>query len=51
MKFETLMLQSLFIACLLICLLTLGALLTSPTTVSNIAASHAPVAAAASSAS
>jgi hypothetical protein len=45
MKFETLMLQSLFLACLLVCLLTLGAMLTSHITPSNIATSHAPVAA------
>jgi hypothetical protein len=48
MKFETLMLHSLFAACMLVCLLTLGAMLTSPTTVPDIAASHAPVAAIAS---
>ncbi|MBB6242540.1 hypothetical protein [Rhodanobacter sp. MP1X3] len=45
MKFETLMLQSLFAACLLICLLTLGAMLTSQITVPSVAVSHAPVAA------
>lgn len=43
MKFETLMLKSLFTACMLACLLTLGAMLASPTTVSNTAANHAPV--------
>ncbi len=44
MKFETLMLQSLFAACLLICVLTLGAMLTSQVTVSNnVAVNHAPV--------
>jgi hypothetical protein len=48
MKFETLMLHSLFAACMLICLLTLGAMLTLPAAVPNIAASHAPVAAIAS---
>ena len=51
MKFETLMLHSLFAACLLVCVLTLGAMLTSQATVSNVAANHAPVAASASSAS
>jgi hypothetical protein len=45
MKFETLMLQSLFAICLLICVSTLGAMVTSQTTVSRVAASHAPVAA------
>ncbi|GAB2543380.1 hypothetical protein [Rhodanobacter koreensis] len=50
MKFETLMLQSLFAVCLLICVFTLGAMLTSQTTVSKVAASHAPVAAVTSSA-
>jgi hypothetical protein len=49
MKFETLMLHSLFAICLLVCVLTLGAMLTSQATVSNIAASHAPAAAMASS--
>ncbi|MBB6188352.1 hypothetical protein [Rhodanobacter sp. MP7CTX1] len=51
MKFETLMLHSLFAACLLICVLTLGAMLTTQTTVSNVAASHAPAAVSANSAS
>lgn len=50
MKFENLMLQSLFTACLLICVFTLGAMLTSQTTVSKVAASHAPVTAVANSA-
>jgi hypothetical protein len=49
MKFESLMLQSLFGACLLICVLVVGAMLTSPTT--SVAASHAPVAATTASAS
>lgn len=43
MKFETLMLHSLFAASLLICVLTLGAMLTSHPTVASVAASHAPV--------
>ncbi|WP_168172533.1 hypothetical protein [Rhodanobacter sp. C05] len=51
MKFETLMLQTLFSACLLICLLTLGAMLTTQVPVSGIAASQAHVAAVATSAS
>ena len=45
MKFENLMLQTLFSACLLICVLTLGAMLTTHTSVPNVAANHAPVAA------
>lgn len=45
MKFESLMLQSLFAVCLLICVSTLGAMLTSQTNVSKVAANHAPVAA------
>jgi hypothetical protein len=49
MKFETLMMQSLFTACLLICLLTLGAMLTSQTTVSKKAVGHTPVTAMAKS--
>ena len=43
MKFETLMLHSLFAACLLICVLTLGSMLTSKAPVSSIAATHAHV--------
>ena len=39
MKFETLMLQSLFTACLL----TLGSMLVAPTNVSKVATSQAPV--------
>lgn len=42
MKFESLMLQGLFGACLLICMLVVGAMLTSPT--ASVAASHAPTA-------
>ncbi|MFC5742097.1 hypothetical protein [Dyella tabacisoli] len=38
MKFETLMLQGLFAACLLICLLTLGAMLTTQAMVPDVAA-------------
>ena len=45
MKFETLMLQTLFSACLLVCLLAMGAMLTTHVTVSKVAANHAPVAA------
>jgi hypothetical protein len=51
MKFETVILQSLFAACLLVCLLTLGAMLAPHTTASNIAANHAPVTTSAGSAS
>ena len=42
MKFESLMLQSLFGACLLICVLIVGSMLASPAT--RVAASHVPVA-------
>jgi len=49
MKFETLMLHSVFAACLLVCVLTLGAMLTSQATVSSTSAAHAPVAAVPSS--
>ncbi|HEY8681774.1 MAG TPA: hypothetical protein VIM06_01265 [Rhodanobacter sp.] len=48
MKYETLMLQTLFSACLLVCLLVMGAMLTSKAPVSTVAVHHAPVAAAAS---
>jgi hypothetical protein len=41
MKFETLMLHSLFTACLLVCVLTLGAMLTSHTHTFNSAGNHA----------
>ncbi len=47
MKFENLILQSLFAACLLVCVLVMGAMLTSHVNVSSVADSHAPVAAAA----
>lgn len=47
MKAETVILQTLFAACLLVCLLVLGAMLTSHATVASLAAStaHTPVAA------
>ncbi|WP_168170823.1 hypothetical protein [Rhodanobacter sp. C01] len=45
MKFETLMLQTLFSACLLICLLAMGAMLTTHVNVAKVADSDAPVAA------
>jgi hypothetical protein len=45
MKFETLMLQSLFAACLMICLGTFGAMLLSPAPAVTLAANHAAVAA------
>ncbi len=48
MKFETLMLHALFGASLLVCVLVLGAMLNPHTT--SVATSHAPVAAAVSSA-
>ncbi|MFC5435260.1 hypothetical protein ACFPME_01745 [Rhodanobacter umsongensis] len=47
MKFETLMLQTLFGASLLVCLLVLGAMLTSRATVASVAAGDAPTAVAA----
>jgi hypothetical protein len=50
MKFETLMLHSLFAACLLLCVLTFGSMLTSKAPVSNVAATHAHVIATANSA-
>jgi hypothetical protein len=49
MKFETLMLQTLFSACALVCLLAMGAMLTTKVPVS-VAASHAPAAEVVSSA-
>lgn len=50
MKFETLMLQTLFGACLLVCLLVLGAMLTSQPTVASVASSHVSTATTASAA-
>jgi hypothetical protein len=47
MKFESLLLKGLFTACLLICVLTMGAMLTSNTAINN---GHAPIAALASTA-
>ncbi len=41
MKFETLMLHSLFAACLAVCLLVLGAMLTTHVPVASVASSHA----------
>ncbi len=41
MKYENLMLQSLFSACLLVCVLVMGAMLTTRTTVPSVATSHA----------
>ena len=49
LKFETLMLQTLFTACAVVCVLVMGSMLTAKTTV-YVAASHAPVAALTSSA-
>jgi hypothetical protein len=45
MKFESLMLNSLFTACLLICVLTMGAMVTAKPAAQHIAAAHAHVAA------
>lgn len=50
MKFETLMLQTLFGASLLVCLLVLGAMLTSQATVASVATSHTPTTVVASAA-
>lgn len=44
LKFETLMLQALFAACAVVCLLVMGSMLTTKSTV-YVAASHASVAA------
>ena len=46
MKAETIILQTLFAACLLVCLLVLGSMLTSHAAVASVAASaaHATVA-------
>jgi len=43
MKFETLILNSLFTACLLICVLTLGAMITAKPIAPHLAANHAQV--------
>jgi mannose/fructose/N-acetylgalactosamine-specific phosphotransferase system component IID len=53
MKFETLMLKSLFTACMLVCVLTLGAMLTTKVKVNvpTVVASHAAAASVANSAS
>ena len=51
MKFETLMLHSLFAACLLVCVLTFGSMLTTKSSAPNLAANHAHVAAQVHSAS
>ncbi|WP_202594195.1 hypothetical protein [Frateuria defendens] len=50
MKLETLLLHSLFAACLLVCALTLGAMLTTQAGVPAVAAGHAPVVAVSSAA-
>ncbi|WP_158543295.1 hypothetical protein [Dyella psychrodurans] len=50
MKFEALLLKALFTACLLICVLTLGAMLTAKAPVQTIAASQSTAAVAADSA-
>jgi hypothetical protein len=44
MKFENLMLHSLFAACLLVCVLTLGAMIAAPVTSTATVASAAPAA-------
>jgi hypothetical protein len=44
MKFETLMLHSLFAACMLICVLTFGSMLTASHQAQHVASAHAPVA-------
>jgi hypothetical protein len=50
LKFETLMLQALFTACAVVCVLVMGSMLTAKSP-AYAAASHAPVAAVTSSAS
>jgi len=42
MKFENLMLHSLFAACLLVCVLTLGAMISAPSAYSSAVASTSP---------
>ena len=44
MKFENLMLHSLFAACLLVCVLTLGAMIATPVGAPAAVASSAPAA-------
>jgi len=44
MKFENLMLHSLFAACLLVCVLTLGAMISAPAAYSAAVANAAPAA-------
>lgn len=51
MKLETLLLKSLFVASFLICVLTVGSMLTAKITVSAVAGNNAPVAASVSNAS
>lgn len=46
MKFESLMLKSLFAACLLVCALTLGSMVTAKAPSAQVIAHAAPVAAA-----
>jgi hypothetical protein len=47
MKFENIILHSLFAACFLVCVLTIGAMITAtPSPVSNAVASHSSVASA-----
>lgn len=45
MKYETLILQTLFAACMLVCVLTFGAMLMYHAPVMTVAAGHAPIAA------
>lgn len=45
MKYETLILQTLFAACMLVCVLTFGAMLVYRAPVATVATSHAPIAA------
>jgi hypothetical protein len=51
MKLETLLLKSLFTACFLVCVLTLGSMLTAKVGVQAIAGNHAAVAASVNAAS
>jgi hypothetical protein len=50
MNFETFILKSLFTACLLVCVLTFGAMVTAKPTVAHVATNHAHVVAPANSA-
>lgn len=46
MKFETIILKSLFVACFLVSALTVGTMIATPSNTATAVASHAPAAAA-----